>query len=471
MTHDASTTLPPGAVQTLRSQVTGTVSLPSDPTYSHEIAAFNLRSVHRPALVVAAATPGDVQAAVAFAATHRLPVGVLSTGHQPFPTTTSHGCLLISTRAMHSVQIDPATATARVEAGALWGDVVGPAQSSGLAPLNGSSAGVGVIGYTLGGGLSPVLGRLYGWASEHVRAIDVVTADGRLRHVTEQSDPDLLWALRGGRSNFGVVTALEIALFPVSTFYGGAIFYPAEQAEAVLRAYHDVAAQAPDALSVSVALLNFPPLPDLPELLRGKFVVHVRVAFIGAPAAAEELLSPLRRIGEPLADTIAPRPYDTYAELHQDPTDPAPYEDQSTLLSELTPDTITALLARVGPAAANPVTVVEIRHLGGALGKDSGLPSTAGARLAAFTVWAATVGPPDVIETGSQTLRALMTDLSPWSTSLLYPNFTHREALAENLFSPLVLADLQRVKQRYDPENLFRANNHNIFPLPGTDAL
>ncbi|MFD5550098.1 FAD-binding oxidoreductase [Streptomyces goshikiensis] len=473
MSQESTHTLIQQAVEELeqlKADVSGRVCTPGDPHYAREVSAFNLRSQIRPAFVVAAETPEDVQIAVRFAAAHGLAVGVLSTGHHAFPPQTSHGAVLITTRTMRTVRIDAATASARVGAGALWSDVVGPAQRYGLAPLNGSSAGVGVVGYTLGGGLSPVLGRAYGWAADHVRAIDVVTADGELRHVTEQSDPALFWGLRGGGSNLGIVTSLEFDLFPVTTFYGGGIFHPAEHAESVLHAYRQVVENAPDELTVSVALLNFPPIPEVPELLRGRFTVHVRVAYLGSDTEAEALIAPLRAVGAPLADTVGRRGYDTFAEVHQDPTDPAPYEDRSVLLTELTPEVVAAVLERVGPASGSVVTVLEIRQLAGALSREAGLPSAAGARDAAFMVWGATVGPPEVVEAGTGDMNTLLKDLTPWSTGRLYQNFTSREAVASDVFAPDVLARLQRIKQQYDPRNVFRAHNHNIAPTPGPAA-
>ncbi|KOU42273.1 hypothetical protein ADK55_25075 [Streptomyces sp. WM4235] len=457
-------------LEQLKANISGRVCTPGDPHYAREVSAFNMRSRIRPAFVVAAQTPQDVQIAVRFAAAHGLAVGVLSTGHHAFPPQTSHGAVLVTTRTMRTVRVDAATASAHIEAGALWSDVVEPAQRYGLAPLNGSSAGVGVVGYTLGGGLSPVLGRTYGWAADHVRAIDVVTADGELRHVTAQSDPALFWGLRGGGSNLGIVTSLELDLFPVTTFYGGGIFHPAEHAEAVLHAYRQVVENAPDELTVSVALLNFPPIPEVPELLRGRFTVHVRVAYLGSDTEAEELIAPLRAVGAPLADTVGRRGYDTFAEVHQDPTDPAPYEDRSMLLTKLTPEVAASVLKQVGPASGSVVTVLEIRHLAGALSREPRLPSAAGARDAAFLVWGATVGPPEVVDAGTEDMNALLKDLTPWSTGRLYQNFTSRQAVASDVFAPDVLARLQRIKQQYDPQNVFRAHNHNIAPTPVPDA-
>jgi len=321
------------AVTGLADRIGGSVFVPGDDGYEEAVAGFNLRSRQRPRIVVAAGAAADVRTAVAFAAAHDLPVGVMATGHQPF--RAEDGFLLVTADAMRTVEIDIERGVARVGPGARWSDVVGPAQAEGLAPLNGSSPDVGVVGFTLGGGLSPFLGRSHGWAADHVVAIEVVTPDGTLRRVSPETEPDLFWGLRGGRSNFGVVTALEIGLFPVTSFYGGGIHFPAEDAEAVLRAFPEVVRAAPDAFTCSVELLNLPPVPQVPEPLRGRFLAHVRVTHLGTDEEAEKLIAPFRAIGTGILDTIARHPYASYALVHTDPAQPFPYEEQGALLAEL----------------------------------------------------------------------------------------------------------------------------------------
>ncbi|MFF6908353.1 FAD-binding oxidoreductase [Streptomyces sp. NPDC012389] len=461
---------PPGRapLADLRRRLTGPVLTAGDDGYTAAATGFNLRSAHRPLAVAAAVDTADVQAAVGFAAAHGIPVGVLSTGHQPFPA--QEGFLLITAGAMRTVEIDAARSVARVGAGARWADVVGPAQAAGLAPLNGSAPDVGVIGYTLGGGLSPFLGRTYGWAADHIVRAEVVTPDGRLRHVSADEEPELFAGLRGGRSNFGVVTALEIRLFPVTSFYGGGIYYPAENVRAALDAYAEVTRDAPDALTCSVALLNVPPLPDIPELFRGRLLAHVRVAHLGPDAEAEQLIAPLRTVGPGLLDTIGRHPYSAYPAVHTDPAEPTPYEEKSTLLTCLPREALDRIARSAGPApdgTVSPVSVVEIRHLGGALSRyPTGTDRFRPAEDAQFSVWGATIGPPQAVDAGIEVLRNLTDGLKPWSTGRAYQNFTAREASATDIFTPAELARLRAVKRRYDPRNLFRVNNHTISPAP-----
>ncbi|MFJ4827282.1 FAD-binding oxidoreductase [Streptomyces bacillaris] len=465
MTQDPRDRHPgPDALAGLARRVTGSVLTPGDADYLTEVTGFNLRSAHRPLAVVAAAGGADVREAVGFAAAHGIPVGVMATGHQPFPAREDF--LLVTTGAMRGVEIDADRAVARVGAGARWADVVDLAQAAGLAPLNGSAPDVGVVGYTLGGGLSPFLGRSCGWAADHVVSAELVTADGALRRVSADAEPELFAGLRGGRSNFGIVTELEIGLFPVTSFYGGGIYYAAEQVEAVLGAFTEAVRDAPDAFTCSVALLNVPPLPEIPEVFRGRFLAHVRVTHLGSDAEAEKLIAPFRALGTPVLDTVGRHPYSAYALVHTDPVDPAPYEEESVLLTGLPGETATRLLASAGPAAGSPVSVVEVRHLGGALAACGSGASAVPGSDALFSVWGATVGPPEAVDAGSEVLRGLMKDLGPWSTGRKYQNFTAREDGAADIFTSGELERLRALKRRYDPRNLFRVNNHNIAPAP-----
>jgi FAD/FMN-containing dehydrogenase len=255
------------ALPELNEALKGPHFVAGSPGYEDEVAGFNQSVVHRPAVVVAAEGAADVCAAVEFASRHGMSVAVLNTGHGP-SLPAGPDTLMITTRWMAKVDIDPRNKKARVEAGVRFGELVAAAAAHGLAPLPGSSPGVGVVGYTLGGGASSTMGRKYGWASDHVSAIDVVTADGRLHRVSAESPADLFGALLGGKSNFGVVTAMEFALFPVTRLYAGSLFYAGERKRDVLEAYRRFTTTAPEEMSSGVALLNFPPLPHLPPFMR-----------------------------------------------------------------------------------------------------------------------------------------------------------------------------------------------------------
>ena len=359
---DPSPGIPAQDIAALAADVTGEVFQPGDDGYAAECATFNLAITHRPAVVVGVAEPADVQAAVRFATAHGLAVAVLATGHQAI--VPADGAVLITTRRMSKITVDQDSNTAVVQAGASAGQVVDAAARFGLAPIVGSSPSVGVAGFTLGGGLSPTFGRAFGWAADHVHAIEVVTADGRLRHVTAQQEPDLFWALRGSRSNMGVVTALELELQSVTRLYGGGLFFSGEDTASVLHAYHRFTAVVPDQLTSSVALLRLPDLPSVPELLRGTFMVHVRIAYLGTPVDGERLLAPLRQAAPLLLDTVDDMPLTDFASIHQDPAAPLPFREWTEMLGHCAVETVDAMVELAGPQAEHPVEYVELRHLG-----------------------------------------------------------------------------------------------------------
>ncbi|AZM53253.1 FAD-linked oxidoreductase [Streptomyces sp. WAC 01529] len=342
---------------------------PGDPGYEDGLAGFQTGFVTRPDLVVGATSAEDVVAAVSYAAGQGLPVGVQATGHG-LPGA-SEGGVLISTRHMDSVRVDADARTVTVGAGARWGQVVEAAAPHGLAPLNGSAPGVGVVSYTLGGGLG-ILAREFGYAADHVRSLDVVTADGTLRHVTAESAPELFWGLLGGGANLGVVTELEIGLVPVARLYGGAITFDGRTTEpaALLRGYEEWTRTLPDELTSSLAAVVYPDLPQLPPPLRGRYLVSVRVAFTGAAAEGERLVAPLRALGPAVSDTLREMPYTESPTIHSDPDFPHAYYGDSALLSGLDVTTAGELLALTGPDA-DAMHVVQLNHLGGALGRPA----------------------------------------------------------------------------------------------------
>ncbi|MER7514967.1 FAD-binding oxidoreductase [Streptomyces sp. NPDC126499] len=448
--------IPDSAVDRLVSDVKGEVFLPDDPGYEAELDGFNRIGRHRPAIVVGAVTAEDVAAAVRLAAELRLPVGVQATGHGI--AAPAENAVLVTTHRMNAVAVDPIARIARVEAGAQWHQVIASAAYHGLAPLNGSSHLVGVVGYTLGGGLGP-LGRLYGYAADHVTRVHLVTADGDHLTVTPDTHPDLFWALRGGKGNFGIVTALEFRLMPVARLYGGGLYFPGAEAPAVLDAWREWIATVPETLTSSVALLRLPGLHQVPGHPAGELAVHIRIAFTGDEEEGARLLRPLREAGTLLADTVAEMPYGDVAEIHQDPTEPLPYHERNTVLREFGVDALAELLAAAGPGTACTDPMVELRHLGGALSRQPSVPGAVG-RDGAFTLSTLSLpGSPDVV----------LGRLARWSTGRRYLNFlagADTADLAADCFDQETLARLLRVKRHYDPHNVFRLG-HALVPEAG----
>ncbi|MEU4690450.1 FAD-binding protein [Actinoplanes sp. NPDC023714] len=444
----------------------GRALLPGQAGYAEEIAGFNLVQIPNPGLVIAAENTRDVQIAVRLAARRRAPIAVLATGHQP-SVPIGRDAILVSTKGMRDVTIDDRRRTARAEAGARWTHVLDKSLPEGLTGINGSTPDVGVVGYTLGGGLSPTLGRRYGYAADHVRSIDLVTADGRLRTVTGWNDPELFFGVRGGKSNFGLVTAVEFDLFPVSTFYGGAIIFDGKDAARLLHAYRRWVRTVPEAMSSSVALMHIPDAPTSPPPLRGKAIVSLRICWTGRRDTGEALVRPLRGIATPLLDTVTEQPYAAFPAIHSDPAGPVPAYERTGLLRDLTGDAVEALVAVAGPDAPYPITMVEVRHLGGALARQPRHPNAVAHRDAGFTLFAAGGAGPEDAPALREALARVVRRMQPWSTGGSYLNFMSVDEASTRAVSHAypehVYRRLRKLKRRVDPHNLFRLN-HNIPP-------
>lgn len=432
---------------------------PGDPGYDEESAGFQLGFSPRPDVIVGATGSDDVRAAVAYAAARGLPVGVQATGHGV--PAAAEGGLLITTRRMDGVRIDPGARTARIEAGVRWRQVVEAAGPYGLAPLNGSAPGVGAVSYTLGGGLG-LLAREFGYTADHVRSLDVVTADARLRQVTPAGDPELFWALLGGGHNFGVVTALEVGLVPVARLYGGALLFDGELRDEVVRTYLDWVETVPDTLTSSLAVMVYPDMEQVPAPLRGRYTLSVRIAFTGDEARGERLVAPLRAIGPTDTDSLREMPYTDSASIHRDPEFPHAYWGDSAMLSGLDAGTLTELLDMTGPGA--PVMcIVQLNALGGALARRPAVPTSVPHRGAAFLMRGLSPlsGPelPQVREVYGRFFGRLAPVTVGRSLNFVFGD----GARTEGLYEEETVRRLAGLKAHYDPANLFR-RNYNIEP-------
>ena len=465
MTFDDSSLPPvmPGDAVALVAAVAGSVLLPGEAGYDEERAVFNLNHELVPAVIVVAQSAADVQAAVAFAVGQHRPVLVKTTGHQM--VGPAHGAVVIATHRMNDVAIDAVGRTARVGAGAIWSEVVKKAAKDGLAPLNGSNPTVGVAGYTLGGGLSPTLGRSHGYAADHVRSLEVVTADGELRQVDADSEPELFWALRGGKGNFAVVTALEFALFPVPRLYGGAIYFPGERMADVLGAWTAWHPGTPETMISSFAVLRLPPLPELPEPLRGAFTVSVRFAYNGTAADGERMIAPLRAVAPAVLDTVRDMPYTEVASIHDEPTEPLPYYERGIMLREFPPQAQDKLVELVGPDSETTLWIAELRALGGAWDREPAVPNAVATRGLPYSLLGVEVGPLHEEQRLKESVAVLLDGMEPWkSDRRLVNNLAPDEAPdAAAIYGPERYERLAAIKKTYDPANIFRIN-HNIVP-------
>lgn len=452
-----TTILPPSelSLDELAAAVRGPVLAGDHPDAAGEITTFNLAVTHRPAVVVGATSAQDVAAAVSWAADRQLPVAVQATGHGPVRSV--EGGVLVSTARMQDVAVDPVRRTATVAAGVRWSDVLPATAPHGLAPLSGSSSHVGVVGYTLGGGMG-CLAREHGFAADHVHRVELVTADGRIRSVDADSDPGLFWALRGGKGNYGIVTALEFGLVLVSEIYGGGVFFHGSSASAVLHAFRSWAPTLPERATASVALMRVPPLEELPEMLRGRFVVHLRFAYNGLADEGERLLAPMLAAGEVLLPAVGPLPYSQADMIHQDPTDPMPAWERGRLLRQLSEEAVEALLAVAGPDVESTLLMVELRLLGGALGRPAPVPNAVSGREAAYALFLVAPLFPGLEEALPAAGDAVLGALAPWLTGTAQLNFLGdavTPAAVAAAWAPVTHDRLVEVKRRVDPENLF----------------
>jgi hypothetical protein len=444
--------------QELRDTVRGTVHVPGDKSWDEARQAWNLAVDQRPAMVAIPATAGDVMAVVSYARRNGLRVAPQGTGHNAAAIASLEDTILLRTSALRDVEIDAPGRRARVGAGVLWAEVTGPASEHGLAPLAGSSPDVGVVGYTLGGGLS-WLSRRHGMATNSVLAIEIVTADGRLVRADRDSEPDLFWALRGGGGSFGVVTAIEFVLYPAPEVYAGALLWPWERAAEVLNRYVEWCRTAPDAISTSIRMLQVPPMPDVPEALQGRCFVAIDGAHLGDEASAAATLAPLRALG-PEFDMFAPVPAAALSHIHMDPEQPVPAVGDGMILDDLTPAAVDAFVAATGPGSGSPLLSVELRQLGGAIGTPPAEHGALAKLSGAFALFA--VGIPMDAEAGAAIgahLEHLLDAMDPWDSGRRYLNFTERPADAGAFFTEGTHRRLQAVKARYDADDVFCSNH------------
>ena len=436
----------------------GTLLTTEDVSWNLERLAFNILVDQQPFGIALPRSADDVSEVVRAAAANGRRVAAQRTGHNAAPLGSLAGTVLLRTAGLGGVRIDAEAGRARVGAGALWGDVVPKASELGLAALHGSSPNVGIAGYTLGGGVS-FYDRKHGLACNRVTAIELVTAGGEQIRVDAENEPDLFWALRGGGGSFGVVTALEFDLLPLPEIFAGALLFPAEQAGEVLHGWREWTAGVPEEMMSVGRLMNFPPVPEVPEPVRGKSFAVLEAIYCGDPADGEELVAPLRELGSAEMDTIQAQPPAGIAELHMDPPTPVPYTSESILTQELPASAIDSLLAAVGPGSGSQLVSVEVRHGGAALSRapqDAGALATLPGAFLAFGVGFVPV--PEAMAPTRAWLGAFKAALEPYDAGR-YFNFVEESFDIAQIFPSDVLERLREVKQRYDPDNVFKSNH------------
>lgn len=454
MTLTTSSAASSTSLESLARRLSGALVRPGDDAYAQLATPWNVAVQTRPTAVVEARNVQDIVASIRYAASAGLAVAVQATGHGI--ATSMDDTLLIHTGRLDECVVHP-DGWARVGAGVRWQQVLEAGARHGLAGLCGSAPHVGVVGYTTGGGLGP-MARTFGFASDHVRAIEVVSGDGELRRATRDEEPELFWGLRGGKGALGVVTALEFDLLPISEVYGGALYFDGADAESVLHTWATWCGTLPEQATTSVALLRLPPMPGVPEPLAGRPTVSVRFVWTGDPAQGEALLATMRAAGTPVIDAVSVMPYAAIGAVHADPVDPMPVHEATDLLRELPGEAVDALLAVAGPEAPSPQAVVELRQLGGAIARGPEAPSALSHRDAAFTLNVIGALAPEIAEIVPVHAEQVRAALAPWATGGAFPNFAPHEGpeRVARSYDARTLARLMALAERYDPQHLFR---------------
>ena len=446
------------ALDTLDQRLDGDLVRPTDDAWDEARTAWNLAADQRPVAVVLAESARDVAETIRAARADGLRVAPQGTGHAATALGDLSGTILLRTTRMRDVQIDPHDRRARVEAGVIWQEVTDAAAEYGLAALAGSSHDVGVLGYALGGGVS-WLARKHGLAANAILAAEIVDADGQIRRIDADHDPELFWAIRGGGGAFAVVTALELRLFPIAEVYAGTMFFPLERAPEVLEAYFEWAAETPDEISSCGRIMRFPPFPEIPEPLRGKEFALVEVAYAGDAESGRALTEPIRRLG-PVLDTTGVIPARELSKLHMDPPGPVPGSGDGRLVAGVGAETVRALVEAAGAQSGSSLLSVEFRQLGGALDRakpGDGAATFAGSEYGVFAVGIAAT--PEMHAKTEQDVARVLAAIEPWDSGRDYMNFRESRSSGERLFSAERFERLRAVKRRVDPANLIRSNH------------
>ncbi len=440
--------------------IEGRIATPADADWDEARLAWNLTADLRPSAVTFVESAEDVAKTVRFAAENGLRVSGQGTGHGAAPLGSLEDAILIKTGKLRGIEVDADRQVARVEAGALSLELGEAANADGLVGMPGSSPDVGVVGYTLGGGLS-WFARKHGFACNRLAAIEVVTAEGEQRTVDAENDADLFWALRGGGGGYAIVTALHVNLLPIAEIYAGALLFPAEVGAEAVRAYRDWAAEQAEEVTSVVRFITPPPLPDVPEPLRGTPLLTIDGACIGTREEGEAAFAPLRaKLGEPIMDTFEWMPSVGLSRIHMDPENPVPAIGDGGLVRELSDEAIDAWVGVVGPGSESPLLLSELRHLGGALGRpaeNGGALSKLDAGFAVYSVGMAMS--PEMGEAAAAHLAKIGETMKPWGTDGGYYNFTEGSCDVDAILPPDVCDRLREVKRKWDPDGRVVANH------------
>ncbi len=451
----------------LKMRVLGLVLMPGEVGYEESRTVWNAMIDRKPALVVRCLGVADVIASVQFAREHNLLLCIKGGGHNIAGLATADGALMLDMSLMRGVWVDKKKRIAHAQAGCLLADVDRETQVDGLATVLGFVSQTGIAGLTLGGGFG-YLTRRWGWTTDNVVGMDVVTADARIVHASNDENADLFWGLRGGGGNFGIVTGIDYKLYPVGPeVIGGIVAWPASEAPKVLELYRKLAKEAPPELTLVFFMRPAPPAPWLPKDMHGKPIVAMLACYSGDLVEGEKAVAPIKSFGKPIGDVLVRRPY-TQLQLLLDGTQPKGrrYYWKSEYLSSIEQ----ALGEKVIEHSAkirSPHSAVILFQIEGALNELNEDHSPVGNRDARYVLNIG--GSWDKADEDSEHIewaRGAWTDMRPFSTGGTYINFLTEDEGPERIEAALGngLKQLAEVKAKWDPENVFRTNR-NIKPV------
>ena len=450
----------PGDLAELAARLTGRVITPADADWDAHRTPWNVVVDQQPTAIVVAADADDVIATVRHAAANGLAVAAQPGGHGA--SRASDGAILLRTGALDDIWIDVDARVARVGAGVKWGALQAALDGTGLSGLVGSNPDVTVVGLCLGGGIG-WLGRAFGRGSDAVRAFEVVDAEGQHRWVTDASDPDLVWGLRGGGGDLAVVTAVELDLFPVPELAAATLAFPGDAAASVLRAFATLTRTAPRELTTWANVMHLPDAPFVPEPMRGQSFTVVTACFLGDVDALDRLVAPLREAGPVLRDEVRAITPGQLGTIAEEPVDPTPAVLAGTLLHTFDDAAVDALLAQVGVGSGTALAGFGLRHLGGALAERRS-SAVAGPISEPYSVSAMGIVPvPQLAQVVDAQLDAVVAALGPWSTGRSVLTFLDREESMARCYDEPLLARLRALKAAVDPDGVVRSNR----PIPG----
>jgi FAD/FMN-containing dehydrogenase len=439
----------------LARSLVGRVLSPEDDGYAAACTGFNLAIVPHPDVVACVANADDVVTAVRFARDAALPVRVIATGHGAHQVPP--GGLLIDVRALDAVRVDASARTATLGGGTRWAPIVAAAAEHGLAPVTGSATGVGAVGFLLGGGFGP-MARRFGAGSDYLVSLRVVTGAGELVTASPEENPDLFWALRGGKGGLGVVVDATVRLVELSKVYGGTLFYDVSDAATVLEGWLDWSEELDPLVTTSASIMRFPDVEQLPPPLRGRHLAAIRLAAPVDAAAGERIAAPVRALAPVVADALGPLAPADVARISNDPTDPMPGWGRGFMLSGAGGDFVRALLGQVGQGTEAPFVGIEVRKMAGAIARDVPGGSPVGGRENPFAVNVVGVPDPTLFDTvlpgAYAQLRGALAEWIAPTTTINWLSEPNDPVQFRSAWSPEAFERLAQVRRRYDPDGI-----------------